>query len=780
MNKTFILSVLFFLFLAIKPLSAIDSYEEKRIEKINVVFETQDPESSLDSTKVASRLKTQTGDLFSQLIFDGDLKMLSEEYDQVKSEIKPQNDKLLITLRLWPKPKIASINWSGNKIYKTSTLQKELGIKPGYVFSTDKFNTSLNKVKEYYIKKGFFESDISYSTAPLKNKNEIVINISVYEGKSGKINRIEFTGLTNREKSDLLATMYTKKYFFLTSWLTGQGIFRQEAIDQDQMTIMNYLNNKGYADAKVKIKFLQTPKNSGLNIEINVVKGIVYRVGKITFSGNTLYKNEEIEKKISIRSNDIFSPEKIRENTQAIKDLYGVKGYIETEVFQESCLLENSPVYNLHFQIEEGQQFKIGLIRVFGNTQTNTNVILRESLLVPGKVFDSRRLKGTQQRIQNIGYFENVNVYAVKSEEKKTDMNYRDVYIEVKETQTGNANLSLGFSSLNDVFGSFELAERNFNWKGLGSIFQKGPSALRGAGEYANAKVTLGRKQQSYFFTWMDPYFRDSLWRFGFDVSKTLNKLQSKDYKIKTYGSSVFASYPITEYFTYGTKYRIRHSNTDLKKIKTVVDREIEESHGLISAISTSIGYDSTDNSYKAHKGIRSLLEFEYAGVGGDFYFLKFNYLNALYFPLWEKGTLKFRADFRFIEPICHTIPNELPLSEKFFLGGETTVRGYKPYILGPRRPSNIHDPIGGISSTLLSLELSHHIFKPMDIFAFFDAGSVSDKHFTVQKLNASYGIGTRLEIMNRMPITIGYGVPINADHSSDKQKFFFSMGGQF
>jgi outer membrane protein insertion porin family len=774
-----------------------DSFENCKIGKVNIIFESSDPESTFDSKKIIPLLKTQENDLFSQIVFDADLKKLSDEFDQIKPDIKNENGCLQITLHLWPKRVIASIQWEGNKIIKTSTLQKELGIKPGQKYGRDDFNKALNKVKELYVKKGFFESDITYKIENLPNKNEIQITINIFEGKTGKIQKIIFKGFTSKEEKELQGMIYSQKHNFFLSWMTGKGIFRQDALEQDQMTIMNFLNNKGYADAKVEIKIFDDPKSNGIILEILADRGIIYHIGKVTFSGNKLFSNEEIQKKFKIHEKELFSPENIRDTAQEIKDLYGQKGYIETQVFQETLLCENEPIYNVHFNIDEGEQFKIGLIRVFGNTQTNTNVILRESVLVPGKYFDSRRLKATQQRLENIGYFKNVNVYAVKSaDEKLAGENYRDVYIEVEETTTGSANLSLGFSSLNDVFGSFELVERNFNIKGLGSIFSKGPCALRGAGEYANAKATIGTKQRAYFFTWMDPYFRDTLWRLGFEISGTTSQLQSKDYRINTVGGSLFTSYPITNYWTYGSKYRLRHSKTlikhhhskhhdskhhehhkeeDLSKVN-----ELEDNHGLISAISSYISYDSTDNPYKSHRGLRSLADIEFAGLGGDFYFLKFSSLNSLYIPLWTKGTLKFRAELRFMEPVLQTGKDDLPMSELFFLGGETTVRGYKPYILGPKLLGKEDDPAGGISSALFSVEFSHSLFKLMDVFAFFDSGSISEKHFDIPYLNCSVGVGTRLELMNKMPITIGYGIPINPDKKSDEQRFFFSMGGQF
>ncbi|KPK32919.1 MAG: hypothetical protein AMS24_02775 [Chlamydiae bacterium SM23_39] len=761
------LSLLFFL----KDVSANDIFENKRIEKINIIFKSQ---KEYDSKKIISSLKTKKDSLFSQAIFDEDIKMLSKKFEKIEPSIKESEDQLIITIYIYPRKKIAAINFKGNYIFKDKKLLKQLKIKKNEFFNEEKFKKALNNIKDFYIKKGFFESEITYTKKAIKD-DKIIIDINVKEGRSGKIKYINFKGFTKKEEKELSSMLYSKKYNIFTSWLTGKGILKKEAVEQDQMTIINYLNNKGYADAKVNI-FLKDYEKKRIIFEIVANKGPLYHFGKITFSGNKLFSDKEIKKQILIKEKDIFSPDKIRYSIQSIKDLYGEKGYINTQVINETFLSETKNIYNVHFDIEEGDQFKIGLIHIIGNTHTNANVILRESLLVPGKVFNLKRLKATQKRLENMGYFKDVKVYAVKTKEK----NYKDVYIEVTETSTGSANLSAGLSKLNNFFVNFELTERNFNVKGLSSLFSKGTSALRGAGEYAHAKVTVGKKQRSYLLTWMNPYFKDSLWRTGFEISKTFSKLQSKDYKIITYGGSIFASYPITNYFTFGTKYRIRHSVTHLKKAKNPEDVKIEDNYGLISAISYYISYDSTDMPYKPTKGLKSLYETEFSGLGGDFYFFKFNFINSLYIPIWSKGTLKFRADLKFLEPTGQTNRNDLPLSEKFFLGGETSVRGYKPYILGPRRKDKKNDPIGGISSTLLSVEYAQNLIPRIDLFVFFDSGCITKRHFSIPKLNASYGIGTRLELNPNMPITLGYGIPINPDYKGDKQQFFFSFGGQF
>jgi outer membrane protein insertion porin family len=481
----------------------------------------------------------------------------------------------------------------------------------------------------------------------------------------------------------------------------------------------------------------------------------------------------------TVRPGEIYSPEKLRQTAQNIKDLYGRKGYIETNVQYETKLVADKPIYNVEFTIQEGQEYKIGLIHVLGNSQTQSNVILRESLLIPGETFDSARLKATENRLKNIGYFKNVNVYAVRTQDDQLlGENYRDVYIEVEETTTGNISLFFGFSSADSLFGGLDLTETNFNYLGIGKMFKEGISAVRGGGEYVHARVNIGAKQKSYTASWMTPYLRDTLWRLGFDVNQTTSHLQSKDYSIVTVGGAVNASYPFTQYFSFGTKYRVKNANVHIHD-PTPAQVKTAEGEGILSAISANLTYDSTDSAMKPHRGFRSMLETEFAGILGNVTFLRYGFLNSYYTPLWKKGTMKYRFDLRFLQPIWKT-PNfgSIPLSEKFFMGGENSVRGFKPFSLGPQYGNG--DPTGGISAGLVSFEYLQEVFRLMDVFVFADAGSISTERFGFGTYRLSYGIGTRLELLNRVPLILGVGFPVNPGPKDEIQRFFFSMGGQF
>jgi outer membrane protein insertion porin family len=795
------------------PLYGTELYDDKKISRIEIVVDSTDPSNGFDSKPLLSQMKTKEGDEFSQLTFDSDLKTLSDQYDRVDPQVYLKDGQVVISIHVTPKPIIHAISFTGNKKFSTSTLQGELDVKNQTVFNRQDFNKSFNKLKAFYFKKGYFEAQLDYALTPIPYSNQVDVEIHIEEGRPGIIQKIVLQGFTKSEQSDITEQMYLKKYNFLFSWATGSGIYSDEALEQDRMTILNYLHNKGYADARIDIEMNEDPKSGKLILEITAHRGAQYRIGHMSIEGNSLISTDNLRKRLLVQDGGIYAPDLIRDSAQGMKDLYGQKGYIDASVQYETTLKEEEPVFDVNFTIEEGNEYKIGLIHIFGNTSTKNNVILRESLLVPGETFDSRKLRATQQRLEAVGYFKTVNVYAVRTlDDEELGDNYRDVYIEVEETSTGNVSLFMGFSSMDDVFGGLDLTERNFCLANIGSAFKGNLTALRGGGEYFHVRGTAGKKQYNILVSWLNPYVNDSLWRLGVELSQTYSILQH-DAKVVTYGGSVYTNYPLSAFWTAGMRQRIRHIHDKLevdalgKSADAKASLKAAEStfnqQGVISAFSANVNYDSLDNANKPHRGWRSYLESEVAGLGGRFQFCKFSYTNSIYFPVYRRGTLKLRADFKFIVPFASThtptpftpdTPQAIdktyvPYSERFFLGGDTSMRGYKPWQFGEAiellndqgQPRPTHTPTGGLSSTYLSLEYNQEIFRMLDAFVFVDAGSLRTSVFSMQDFRATAGGGLRIDIGNRTPIMVGWGYVFNDyDREHKKQPFFFSMGGQF
>lgn len=758
-------------------------YENLVVEKISIVMNGPLGES-YDNQSLKSRLKTREGNFFSQNDFDSDLKMLAQEFDRVDPDLDTSNDKLQITLKIFPRPIIRSINWDGNAKIDTASLQKELAIPLCSVFDRLAFNKAFHKLKGYYIKKGFFEAELSYSVAVDTCTNEVDITITINEGRSGRIKEIVFCNFCDMEEQQLLERMATKEYCFFTSWMTNEGIYNEEAMQHDQFLILDYIQNQGFADAKVNIDVEECAKDR-IIVTITADRGPQYFISKLSFEGNTLYSDEDIWNQFIICEGDLFSPEKIRETNNRINEFYGRRGFIDANVNYECRLDPDACSYSVDFTIEEGEQFRVGLIKVFGNCSTQTNVILNETLVVPGEVFNSEKLRKTEERLKNIGYFSHVNVYAVQSENCCVDDgNYRDVHIEVEETSTGHFGLFFGYSTAETLFGGLNVTEKNFNIAGLGScLFGCGQPGLRGGGEYAHVTFSVGNKSRSYLLSWTKPYFMDTPWSVGFDLEKSSNRYISNDYEIDAAGITLHANYEINAFVRFGWHYRLRNSKTRITEHDDD-DKDLIRATkigGLISATGIDLAYDSTDRLDFPTQGFRSRLELEYAGLGGDHRFFGIAYLNSFYYPVCPNGVIKFRADARFIKTIDTTTFNKLPLDERLFLGGDNNLRGFKAYRIGPRFKHS-HDPKGGISMQLVSLEYNHKLHKRVDGFLFADAGQLSDTQWSINKtIYASLGFGVRLKVMDSFPpVCMGFGFPVSYDHRSYVRRFFISFGGKF
>lgn len=790
------------------------------VEKITVTVERQKPGDVDETSAILHKMDTKVGDTFDQEVFDRDLKVLNENYDWVEPEFEVKDKVLRIHLLVQKKPIISRFIVDGPNL--SSKMKKKVlkagELKSGMEYDRETFYKSLNKIRDDLIKKGFFQADVAYQVEREGADNKVAVHVLVKRGPHGRLRNIRFEGFESQEQRELAKMIRPRRYNMFLNWLTGVGTIKQEEFDSDVQVMVHYLQNKGYVDAHVSMRINYIP-DDGCVLVIHLDRGPKYQFHNVDFSGFTLRKEDEIKKVCDIKEGEVFSIDQIRATQEKIRELYTQEGYLQTNVDYQLTLLPDQTAYDVHFNIEESEQYRVGLVLVSGNYSTNKKVVYNNINLEPGDVFDSRKVKSTQQKLQSTGFFKNVNVYPIKADEGSLGSSeYCDVMVEVDEAQTGNASLFLGMSTTSSVFGGIDLTENNFDLAGFRNVWTQGPSAFRGGGEFFKIKGTVGEKESGVSVSWLNPYFNDSLWRFGVDFDYITSILLSSNYRIHTIGGQVSTIYPVTRTFSHGYKFRVKDSiinpRVPKEQLSLIEDKEASNC-GIGSGLATTFAYDSTDNPFKPRTGFRSNFEAEIVGLVRthmtqnqnlsfdtttkanltDFPFLKFGYVNSLYCPLWKSATLKFRFDLKFMQLLGSGQVDQLPLSEKYFLGGENTVRGYGNGQVGPRFPVT-NDPKGGISSFLGSVELSQNIVKPLDVFAFFDSGMVSEEAWNMDTIRMSVGAGVRLDIGKRLPFVVGVGFPLNpanpkppvgstdveagARHEKEVQKLFFSMAGQF
>jgi len=157
------------------------------------------------------------------------------------------------------------------------------------------------------------------------------------------------------------------------------------------MTVLQFLRNQGYANAKVEIKVLESQKKNRIRIAIEADRGQEYVFGDVTFARKQrIFENEDIQKLVQVNKGEPYSPQKVQDTVEQINSFYGRKGYIDATVAYEPHLIENDEMYSVAFKIDEGAPYRVGLIKVLGNNRTQSKVILRETLLEPGNTFNTK------------------------------------------------------------------------------------------------------------------------------------------------------------------------------------------------------------------------------------------------------------------------------------------------------------------------------------------------------------------------------------------------------
>ena len=792
MRLLFLFLVAWICFIA-DEVEAMIPFDNQVVSKIDIEFVTGG-KGKKEAEVIRGKLTTKKGSFFSQSQFDSDLKMLALEYDWVEPSVIFEDGEMVIVVKLWQKPELRSIRFQGNSSFRDMELIAELELEDASIYDRSLFCRAFQKLRTFYAKKGYFEAELNYETIEDEANNCVDIVIKICEGRSGRISSLAFCGLENHEIDDIVNCMVTQPWNIVSSFMSGMGTYDQGAVQYDEYQVLNYLQNRGYADAKVKIDAVPSCDPKWLEVHVHAIREKKFKFGEITYEGNCVVSDEVIDQLIMAEEDQCFAPDAVRDTLKNLQDIYGSKGYIEAIIDEDLTLREDEDVYDLHITIEEGEQYRVGLIKIFGNNYTQNRVILHETILCPGEVFNTIKLGYTEERLRNIGYFDTVNVYAVRSsEESSLGSNYRDVHIEVHETPTGSFGAFMGFSTGDDLFGGFNITEKNFNICGLNpqSLKTIGPRALKGGGEYAHFTATVGQKTNSFVLSWTKPYFQDTVWAIGADAERNWNGQLAEDYEILSHTATVHARRGLNAFLSLGTHYRIRNSVVHSKekaKLQSEQLREISGNNGWVSGVGFSLIYNSTNHPLKPSNGLRSRLDAEYIGLGGSHKFMSFSYVNSMYHPFGSNGVLKLRADAKFIQPLDIPKPGEesiqtIPLDERLMLGGDYMVRGYRPYAIGPKF-NNLSDPKGGLSLILLSIEYNKPLIPMADFFLFSDAGFLSRRTWDINtdKLKVSVGFGLKLSVMgpSSPPIVIGYGFPLNAEDRSDIKRFFISMGAKF
>ena len=752
----------------------------------------------------------------------------------------------LVTYNMEERERVKIVNYEGTKEIDRTKIDEQLRAR-GIELRLDSFldQSIIRRVetvlREMMAEKGFTNAEVSHKIAAVAGGPKLInITFQVSDGPKLKLRGIEFIGNSAKSDRALRRKMKDNKTpnpFW--GWITRGGTYKADKFEADADLVLAYYRNEGYVRAQVGQPEIRTLQDSGdrktrwIQLRIPVTEGARYRMGELSIDGNSVVRSEALTPLFDIKMGDWYNEKKFRDGLVKAREIYGAGGYMEFTGFPDLKLSDEPednvpaalaapppsgpPTADVTMRLQEGPQYFVNRITFVGNSTTRDNVIRREMRLVEGAVFNTEALKYSIRRLNQLGYFEQINEQdqqAIKTEKTAGRENQMDVTLTLKEQNRNQLTFGAGVSQYEGVFGQLAFQTANF----------------LGRGESLTVSLMAGDRMQNYQLAFTEPFLFDRNITAGFDVYK--RALQYIGYYTqKSTGGNLMMGFPVADFSRMFVSYAYEATKmTDLNEafidpscsfdaegnfdplgcstvsltdLSTISPEALENlrrnpfvfdslllgagGRRTVSKVIPSFVHNTVDNPIFPNTGQRLTTSIDLAMLGGNTQFYKPRIEGIRFWRHTSRTSFGLRGQYEFIAPVGDT--KSLPIFEKLYLGGEYSVRGYDIRSIGPSDPVT-GLVLGGNKSLLFNVEYLFSIVPQVRVIAFYDAGQVADDNqpFALDKFRTSTGAEVRffMPVLN-VPFRLIFaanpqreGVLDNSLRPAKNFTFRFAVGSTF
>jgi len=724
----------------------------------------------VDPRMVRAVLKADPKAPISSDTIDADLAAIFQlgRFDDVRAETATRNGKTLLVYQVVERPLVRKVVFEGNDEISKDTLQPLSKFKTPEIYNPRKAAETVAAIKAAYADEGYHRATITPKLDVSKDNNA-TLTFVIDEGKRVLIDSIRFEGNTVFSARKLHKAMATEERWWL-SFLTDRGVYKEEVLQDDLLAIQDLYFDQGYVQVKVKqpvVKLIDDGRHFDILIEIE--EGEQFTVANVDVQGDMIDEKAVLLDQTKLKSGMIFSRTSLRESMQALNSYYADRGYAYVNVSPLTKVDPDARTIGINYNIERGAKVFIGRINVNGNTKTLDKVVRREMTLSEGDLFNASALTASRRNINNLNFFEEVNLNTSKGDSDEA----MNVDIDVKPKPTGTFSLGVGYSTVDKLLLQGSVSQNNFLGRGL----------------RLNLSGSLGGTSTTYQLGLLDPYFLDSKYSLGFDVYRT--EREWTEYTERKTGGDAKVGFPVAPdlraFFIY--RYELQEI-ADVSPYATTQLRS-EEGTSTLSSLFASLKYDKTDYSPDPSRGGVSEISTEFAGLGGTERFARMVVDHRQFFPMKWGTVFSVHGQIGYIAKIGQ----DIPVNERFYLGGIRTVRGFKTRTVGPRvlRENVVTDPVsgavvstttayeytGGDKDAYFNLEYIFPISRAAGVkgVLFFDTGNAWDESENFfDSMRYSTGFGLRwLSPLGPLRLEWGYNLdPLEGERSSE---FEFTIG---
>ncbi len=696
-----------------------------------------------------------------------------------------------LRIRLVERPTLSSIEYTGIKRLQRTDIndritRDRIKAREGDPLSEGELYRLKAAIEELYHERGYRLAEANYSIEEGRAGNRRVI-FTVDEGDKVRISEIDFEGNTVFSDSRLKWTMSkTKESGFITK-LFQRDVYEETKFEEDLDKVREVYRKAGYknlviGEPEIDIE-AERPQAATISeqrrrmvITIPLEEGQRWRLGDITIEGNERFSDELLLAQFEKPRGGWLRSTVIDEGLEAVGEVYRNTGYLFANVASE-LVERDGDVADVLVKVDEGDQYRVGRIEFVGNLKTKDKVIRRELGVQEGRILSSGALKNSLLRVRQLEFFkidEDEPVEFDFDSENKTV----DLLIKGQEGQRTELLFGGGFSELDGFFGQLQFRTRNF----------------LGRGETVGVSLQSGGRQDVFDLSYSIPWLFDRPQNLGIQAFKRRLDFQFLDGQQifqDTQGGTLTYGRRLSLFGTASVAYS-RFDATDSRSlINGLGDLVSQEFSRDVSNLRLAYGFDKRDSVLTPSRGMRYTASIDYAGgaLGGNSNFVRPRAQFSLFKPITQtrvQTVAAINVEAGFIEPFGS---EPLFFNDRFYLGGESTLRGHRVRTIwvreqdGTTRVDEQGFPIGGDKFFQINLEYQWLLGGPFRILAFYDAANVfaPDQTIELDDLRRTTGLELRVNIPAfGAPLRFIYSTNLTPFADDRFESFRFSVGAGF
>ncbi len=336
-----------------------------------------------------------------------------EDVGIVVDSLNAAQDSVWLKICIRERPRVSRWTISGVKNGDKKELMERLGLRPGREFSDYVKTTSVDIIKRYYKEKGFLLCEVDPQV--IKDtiiKSAIRVNFDIKKGEKIKIKDIHFIGNDHVKEFKLARSMKKTKSNKIYNFFSSKK-FNEKEYPNDKKSAIEAFNEAGYRDARLIRDSIYYVEPNRLGIDLVFDEGRKYYFRNITWTGNSVYPTETLNKILQIEKGDVYDVVTMnkrlfgggKQSDYDISKLYRDNGYLFFQITPVEMNIQNDSV-DVEMRISEGKPATLNNIVINGNDLTNEKVVRRQIMTRPGYLFRQTDFERSIREIASLGQFD--------------------------------------------------------------------------------------------------------------------------------------------------------------------------------------------------------------------------------------------------------------------------------------------------------------------------------------------------------------------------------------